>query len=313
MSVVSGSIKAPRGLRLGALLFVGLAAGYAAAAPAVGDSRPLGAPRVSRSPGGPREVTVGRDGHRFRAVLIEIPAAGGGVQPIFLVEPRRPSKPKRAFLLFGGGVGRVSHVVRLEKGRYRLSRNFLMRIVKEIADAGIAAVPVGVWSGLTDSNADDFRLGTDHAKDMAAAVRALAARGYREVFIVGTSRGTMDAANLALNLKDPRVKGVIFTSTMGDNDGLIALPVEKIDLPVLFVHNLYDECHVTTYEGARELYARMKNSPRRRFVTVKAAAIAEGRECGAIAAHGFRDFESATARILTDWAKGRNTPSEISR
>ena len=304
MNAISGLIKAPRGLRLGALLSVRLAAGYAAAAPAAGDSG---------SPGRPCEVTVRRDGRRFRAVLIKIPAAGGGVQPIFLVEPKRPSMPRRAFLLFGGGGGRISHGVRLEKGRYRLSRNFLMRIVKEIADAGIAAVPVGMWSGLTDSTGDDFRLGPDHAKDMAAAVRALAARGYREVFIVGTSRGTLDAANLALNLKDPRVKGVIFTSTMADYDGLIALPVEKIDLPVLFVHNLYDECRVTTYDGARELYARMKNSPQRRFVTVKAAAIAEGRECGAIAAHGFRDIEAATARILTDWAKGRNIPSEISR
>ena len=136
--------------------------------------------------------------------------------------------------------------------------------------------------------------GSPHPALLAAAsVEARGARALR-VTLMTSSR---TAANLALNLKDPRVKGVIFTSAMGGNDALIALPVEKIDLPVLFVHNLYDGCHVTAYDAARELYARMKNSPRRRFVTVKAAAIAEGRECGAIAAHGFRDFETATARV----------------
>ncbi|MFP6869597.1 MAG: hypothetical protein VCE91_09650 [Nitrospinota bacterium] len=101
MNAISGLIKAPRGLRLGALLSVRLAAGYATAAPAAGDSG---------SPGRPCEVTVRRDGRRFRAVLIKIPAAGGGIQPIFLVEPKRPSMPRRAFFCSGeaGGASAMS-------------------------------------------------------------------------------------------------------------------------------------------------------------------------------------------------------------
>ncbi len=267
-------------------------------------------PAVLFSAEAPRKVKLARGGREYSATRIEIDAVGGGVQPVYLIEPKKEVSPKRAFFLFGGGVGRVNHVRRQSEGVYRISRNFLMRIIKEIVDDGIAAVPVGMWTQLDGNAADDFRLGKNNAKNMARAVRILAGRGYEEIFIVGTSRGTMDAAGMAVNLKDPRVKGVIFTATMGGDEGILALPLEKIRYPVLFVHNRYDGCHATTYESAREMYGRIKSS-RRHFVAVSAEAIAEGRECGAVAAHGFLGAEAGAARVMTDWAKGKTPPGEI--
>ncbi|MEE9256866.1 MAG: hypothetical protein V3V56_06835 [bacterium] len=259
----------------------------------------------------PREVTLSRGGRSYKALLFEIKDSGG-IHPIYLIEPKKPDGPRRAMLLFGGGKGRVNHVRERDDGTFRLSLNFLMRIIKEIVDAGIAAVPVGMWSELEDGTADEFRLGERNAKNMAAAVRILAARGYGEIFFAGTSRGTLDAANMALHMKHPAVKGVIFTAVMGEDEDVSALPLEDIRLPVLFVHNRYDDCFVTTYEGSREMYERIKNSPRRRFVTVNAPAVAEGRECGAISAHGFLGVEGKVARAMTDWVKGKKVPAEIS-
>ncbi len=259
----------------------------------------------------PRKVKLARGGREYSAIRIEIDAVGGGAQSIFLIKSPKATLPKRAFILFGGGAGRVEHVRRQREGVYMISRNFLMRIIKEIIEEGVAAVPVGMWTELDDNAANDFRLGKNNARNMARAVRILAERGYEEIFMVGTSRGTMDAASMAVNLKDPRVKGVIFTATMGDDDGILALPLEQIRYPVLFVHNRYDGCHVTTYESAKEMYGRIKSSSRRHFVTVSAAAIAEGRECGAMAAHGFLGVEARTARVMTDWAKGKTPPREI--
>jgi hypothetical protein len=259
----------------------------------------------------PRKVKLARDGREYSAIRIEIDAVGGGVQPIYLIESKKAASPKRAFFLFGGGAGRVNHVRRRSEGVYKISKNFLMRIIKEIVDEGVAAVPVGMWTQLDGNAADDFRLGKNNAKNMTRAVRILAGRGYEEIFIVGTSRGTMDAAGMAVNLKDPGVKGVIFTATMGDDGGILALPLDKIRYPVLFLHNRYDGCHVTIYESARKMFGRFKSSPRRHFVTVSAAAIAEGRECGAMAAHGFLGAEASAARVMTDWAKGKTPPGEI--
>ncbi len=260
----------------------------------------------------PREVTLSRGGRSYRDLLFEIKDSGG-THPIYLIEPQKPDGPRRAILLFGGGKGLVNHVRERDDGTFRLSLNFLMRIIKEIVDAGIAAVPVGMWSELEDGTADEFRLGEKNAKNMAAAVRILAARGYGEIFFAGTSRGTLDAANMALRMKHPAVKGVIFTSVMGEDEDVSALPLEDIRLPVLFVHNRHDGCFVTTYEGSREMYERIKNSPRRRFVSVNAPAVAEGRECGAMAAHGFLGAESKVARAMTDWAKGKEVPPEITK
>lgn len=259
----------------------------------------------------PREVTLSRGGRSYKALLFEIKDAGG-THPIYLIEPKNPSAPRRAMILFGGGKGLVNHVRERGDGTFRLSGNFLMRIAGEIVAAGIAAVPVGMWSGLEDGAADEFRLGEKNAKNMAAAVRILAARGYGEIFFAGTSRGTLDAANMALRMKHPAVKGIIFTAVMGEDEDVLELPLEKIRLPVLFVHNRQDGCSVTTYEGARDMYERIKNSPRRQFVEVDAPAVAEGRECGAISAHGFLGVEPRVARVMTDWAKGKAVPAKIS-
>jgi hypothetical protein len=46
-------------------------------------------------------------------------------------------------------------------------------------------------------------------------------------------------------------------------------------------------------------------------VEVDAPAVAEGRECGAISAHGFLGIEPKVARAMTEWAKGKAVPATI--
>jgi len=61
---------------------------------------------------------------------------------------------------------------------------------------------------------DEFRFSEEHSNDIAAVVADLKTRlPDLPLFLVGTSRGTVSAASLAVKLSQ-QVAGVVLTSTM---------------------------------------------------------------------------------------------------
>ena len=87
----------------------------------------------------------------------------------------------------------------------RFSGNFLVRSSALFADAGfITAIvdspsdrPEGPLGGRDGGMTDDFRQSSMHLTDIRAVVDFLVDEGAREIYLIGTSRGTLSVAYLA--------------------------------------------------------------------------------------------------------------------
>ena len=156
---------------------------------------------------------------------------------------------------------------------------------------------------------DDFRASKEHHSDIRAAVDFLVCEGAREVFLIGTSRGTLSVAYLATEMTHSNVKGYVLTASLDD----VVFYTEKIKRPVLMAHHADDECRVTTLTGARAAYNTITKSPRKAFITVSGGDAPRSRACGPLSAHGFLGVERETVVAVVDWMNGKTPPEHVGR
>ena len=132
--------------------------------------------------------------------------------------------------------------------------------------------------------------------------------GAREVFLIGTSRGTVSAAYLASVMTHPNVKGYVLTASVET----IIFDTERIERPVLMAHHADDECRVTTLTGARAAYRSLLRSPRKHFITVSGGDTPQvSNPCRALTAHGFIGAERETVGAIVDWMNGGTPPEHV--
>ena len=117
--------------------------------------------------------------------------------------------------MFPGGLGQNHFSER--DGRIVLSQNFLVRTASLFAARGFLVAVIDTPSDLAQGMDDGFRMGKSHAEDVAKVLQALEARAPAPIYLAGTSRGTRSAASVAASIKDPRVKGLVLTSSMADS------------------------------------------------------------------------------------------------
>lgn len=212
----------------------------------------------------------------------------------------------KAVLLFPGGKGK--RVTRKRQGRMSTTRNFLVRSSPLFARAGFVTVAVPAPSDRSGGMYAGFRASKEHHADMAAAVDFLVNEGACEVFLIGTSRGTLSVAYLASVMTHPNVKGYVLTASMED----VVFHTDKIERPVLMVHHADDECRVTTYTGAQAAYRTLVKSPRKGFITVSGGDTPRSRACGPLSAHGFLGAERETVAAIAAWMNGKTPPAHVS-
>ncbi len=155
---------------------------------------------------------------------------------------------------------------------------------------------------------DDFRVSKEHHSDIRAAVDFLVSEGACEVFLVGTSRGTLSVAYLATVMTHANVEGYVLTASLED----VVFHTEKIKRPVLMAHHADDECRVTTLTGARAAYRTLAKSPRKAFITVSGGDTPRSRVCGPLSAHGFLGVERETVAAIVEWMNGETPPEYVS-
>src|SRR5665213_3607556 len=112
---------------------------------------------------------------------IDLPTRPDVVQPIYVTTVQHPAA---TVLLFPGGLGVVQ----------KSPRNFLIRAVPDFAALGLSVAVVDTPSDQPNGMNDYFRMGTEHATDVAAVIAAMRQRAAVPVWLVGTSRGTISAA-----------------------------------------------------------------------------------------------------------------------
>jgi pimeloyl-ACP methyl ester carboxylesterase len=216
---------------------------------------------------------------------IDLPLRPGLTQPVYAA---LAAKPLASLVLFPGGDGVYM----------ALRNNFLIRIAPELVRQGfsvfIADVPSDHATGMNTS----YRLGAGHAAGIAAIAALAKSKAPVPVWLIGTSRGSVSAANGAFRLGHS-VSGVVLTSSVWAS-GMAGVPLDKIDVPVLIVHNRDDGCQESPPAGA-EAAARLITAPHELMLV--SGGSARGGACGAMSPHGYLGIEAQVVEPMLAYIK----------
>lgn len=197
-------------------------------------------------------------------------------------------------ILFTGGDGQVGLAKRIP----RPGSNFLVRSRQSFARGGLVT---GTYDPSPDMGAlsDKARMSKEHADEVALVLADIKKRtAVRNIYLVGTSRGTISAAYLA-TVMGSEVEGVVLTSTLFQASrggrGLQGFDFSAIKQPLLFVHHAADACGVTLPGAARALEGRYP------VIWVEGVQGTQGDACGPFSPHGYLGRETATVRAIVDW------------
>lgn len=209
-------------------------------------------------------------------------------------------KLRGALVLLAGGGG---HLDVDDGGCPRaLKGNSLVRTAPLFRDAGFATALVDAPSSHTGVDGlGGFRLSVRHAEDLGRVMADLRTRVGAPVWLIGTSRGSISAANAASRLTGPAAPdGLVLTSALTSGhvggqkdwvaDTVFDLPLEAIRMPVLVVGHAADACIRTPPERMQQIVARTA-SPREQVVTLsggpESAGPASVQACEGRSPHGF--------------------------
>lgn len=219
-------------------------------------------------------------------------------------------------VLLAGGPG---HVDLDDKGCPRkLVGNSLVRSIPIFNAAGFGTALVDAPS---DHHGEDglggFRIAAAHAEDLGKAVAELRARTGGGVWIVGTSRGAISAANAASRLSGAAAPdGVVLTSALmygqrAKKDwvahSVFDLPLEDIRMPVLVVGHAADKCIRSPAELMDRIVARTRGV-RQQVATVTGGPGFAGppglNACEGRTPHGFLEQEAEVAAGIAKFVRG---------
>lgn len=230
------------------------------------------------------------------------------------------SSPLATLVLLAGGSGHVDLDERSGCAR-ALKGNSLLRSQPLFVAAGFATV---VLDAPSDQHGEDglagFRSAPAHAQDLALLIAALRQRmGGGPVWLVGTSRGSISAANAAARLSpEAGPDGLVLTSALmagqpGARKPWVAqsvfdLPLEAIRQPLLLIGHEGDQCPRSPPGLMPRLAERAKAVARLRLVTMQGGpglGVGAGLEaCEGRAPHGFVGQEAELVEAIGQFVRG---------
>lgn len=234
--------------------------------------------------------------------LRTIPTRPGVTQPFLLIRPA--DKPIASVILFAGAHGRLALS---PQGIGWGEGNFLVRNRERFAQSGfIVAVidapsdrPQGLW---------DFRTSAAHAEDIKHVIAELRKMFDIPVWLIGTSMGTVSAANAAARLNEGGPDGLVLTSTITKESRLVTETVNSVRLkdirvPTLVVHHKQDGCVVTPYELAVALMRSLTQTPKKELLTFVGGDLSVSDPCEAMSYHGFLGLDAEVVTAIASWIK----------
>jgi pimeloyl-ACP methyl ester carboxylesterase len=128
------------------------------------------------------------------------------------------------------------------------------------------------------------------------------------VWLIGTSRGTTSAANVAARLKTGGPDGLVMTSSIVAATRVVApvqstVDVGAIGVPTLFVHNKDDACMATPYAAVPSLMAKFTHAPRKELITVSGGSPPQSEPCEALSRHCYIGIEDEVVGKIVAWIK----------
>jgi hypothetical protein len=249
--------------------------------------------------------------------VITIQTHSGTTTRYGLASPGRVAGEPMALVLLVGGGG---HLALDDKGCPRaLKGNSLVRMLPNFHQAGFATALVDSPSDYTgEDGLAGFRSAPEHADDLGKVIADVHARTKAPVWLVGTSRGAISAANAASRLSGPSAPdGLVLTSALmsGGRGGMkpwltqsvFDLPLEAIRMPVLVVGHAADTC-VRSPVSLMGNITRRTNGSREQVVTVTGGPGAIGPAgidvCQGRSPHGFVEQEAEVAAGIARFIRG---------
>jgi hypothetical protein len=244
--------------------------------------------------------------------------AGTTTRYAFVAPPPTPALAEPiTLLLLAGGSGRVD-LDALGCAR-ALKGNSLVRAIPLFRAQGFGTALLDAPS---DHEGDDglggFRIMPAHAQDLGRVIADLRARTKGAVWLVGTSRGSLSAANAAARLTGPAAAdGVVMTSALmaGDNSArkpwvahsVFDLSLEEIRQPLLVVGHSADRCIRSPPTLMPRIVARTQGV-REQVVTVSGGRAPDGpidtSACEGRSAHGFIGQEAELVAGIARFVRG---------
>jgi len=214
-----------------------------------------------------------------------------------------PAKPVAAVLLFAGGPGYLNIT---ETGIEGDSNNFLVRSRHLFARHGLLVAVVDApsdhWAG---EGMVGWRHTATHAADIGAIIDRIRQTADVPVWLIGTSRGTLSAANAAARLGS-RVDGLVLSASVtvvsNSRPGYLGeVDLSAIRAPTLVVHHSDDECHITPLHGAKSLLQELSGAVRSEFRAYSGGDAAVEGDCDALSPHGFLGIEQQVVDDIIIW------------
>ena len=149
-----------------------------------------------------------------------------------------------------------------------------------------------------------FRTKGGHSKDLAKIARKLKARNNKPVIVIGTSRGTISAANLASRAGRNLLAGVVLTSTLlvgKKHLSINGVSVKKIKAPVLIAHHKNDGCKRTPLGAAKKLVNKLKAAGINSTLQIFTGGKSRSNPCKGKSHHGFLGIEKKVITSITTW------------
>jgi pimeloyl-ACP methyl ester carboxylesterase len=164
---------------------------------------------------------------------VDLPTRPGVTLPVCVTAA---PTPKASIILFPGGSGVVVQV----------RNNFLLRVAPQFVAQGMTVAVIDTPSDHPSGMGAQARATTEHVTDIAAVVAMLKTRSPAPIWLIGTSRGSISAANAAANIGPPRISGLVLSSSVWQG-GMASVALDQIRIPVLAVHNRDDGCRESPF------------------------------------------------------------------
>jgi hypothetical protein len=218
----------------------------------------------------------------------------GGAQVLYT----GPANPRAVAFVFAGGDGTVAFN---SAGQItHMGSNFVVRTEPQWLVQGFAFMTLGSSSSLMGQ-----RHTPAYAQTIGRAIDFARTRGTAPIWLIGTSMGSIAAANGAAHLPG-KVAGVVLTSSVaGQNrnrETVFDSDPRAIAVPALIVANRADTCPDAGPGFAPQILAALARSPRKEIVYVESHAV-QSEPCEALSPHGYLGIEADVVQRIADWIR----------
>lgn len=220
----------------------------------------------------------------------------------------KPATPVASVILFAGGKGTLGLSSSSDEVTITKKNNFLVRTRELFAghDFLVAVVDAPSDHNSKKGMLGGFRDSTEHVEDIDHIISYLRETADVPIWMVGTSRGTESATNLAIN-SSQKPAGLILTASMSVPNAkgtpVTDMDLDRIIIPALLVAHSQDGCWVTPPEGAKEIADGLINSRKVEVKIFSGGDTPISKPCKARSYHGFLGIEDEVVGFIADFIK----------